>query len=80
MEMIAASKMRRAQERGLAGRPYADKIQQVIADLAALTGVEQAPHPLLQRRPIKKIALIHITPDRGLCGGLIGGLNRAVAS
>ncbi|NQT05576.1 MAG: F0F1 ATP synthase subunit gamma, partial [Dehalococcoidia bacterium] len=37
MEMIAASRMRRAQERGLAGRPYADKIQQVIADLAALT-------------------------------------------
>lgn len=80
MEMIAASKMRRAQERGLAGRPYADKIQQVIADLAALTRVEEAPHPLLQRRPIKKIAMIHITPDRGLCGGLIGSLNRTMAS
>ena len=80
MEMIAASKMRRAQERGLAGRPYADKIQQVIADLAALTKVEAAPHPLLQRRSIKKIALIHITPDRGLCGGLIANLNRTVAS
>jgi F-type H+-transporting ATPase subunit gamma len=80
MEMIAASRMRRAQERGLAGRPYADKIQQVIADLAALIGNERAPHPLLQRRPIKRIALIHITPDRGLCGGLVGSLNRTIAS
>ncbi len=80
MEMIAASKMRRAQERGLAGRPYADKIQQVIANLAALTEAGREPHPLLQRRPINKIALVHITPDRGLCGGLVGNLNRTIAS
>ena len=79
MEMIAASKMKRAQERGLAGRPYADKIQQVIADLAALTEPGREPHPLLRRRPVNKIALVHITPDRGLCGGLIGNINRAVA-
>ena len=50
MEMIAASKMRKAQERGLAGRPYAEKIQQVIADLAALCEAEL--HPLLQRRKV----------------------------
>ncbi|MDO8687687.1 MAG: F0F1 ATP synthase subunit gamma, partial [Dehalococcoidales bacterium] len=50
MEMIATSKMKRAQERGLAGRPYAEKIRQVIADLAALPQVEGALHPLLQRR------------------------------
>ena len=80
MEMIAASRMRRAQERGLAGRPYADKIQQVIADLAALTEAGREPHPLLQRRQINKIALVHITPDRGLCGGLVSGLNRAIGS
>ena len=80
MEMIAASRMRRAQERGLAGRPYSDKIRQVIADLAALTEAGREPHPLLQRRPINKIALVHITPDRGLCGGLVSGLNRAIAS
>jgi len=79
MEMIAASRMRRAQERGLAGRPYSDKIQQVIADLAALTETGREPHPLLQRRPISKIALVHITPDRGLCGGLVGNLNRTIA-
>lgn len=74
MQMIAASKMRRAQEHGLAGRPYADKIHQVIADLAAIP-VEE-PHPLLRRRPVRKITVVHITPDRGLCGGLNSNLNR----
>jgi F-type H+-transporting ATPase subunit gamma len=80
MEMIATSKMRRAQERGLAGRPYSEKIHQVIADLAALPREEEALHPLLQRRPVAKIALVHITPDRGLCGGLNTNLNRRTAS
>jgi len=80
MEMIAASKMKRAQERGLAGRPYAEKIQQVIADLAALPETGGALHPLLQRRPIAKIAIVHVTPDRGLCGGLNTNLNRLTAS
>ena len=74
--MIATSKMRRTQERGLAGRPYSEKIQQVIADLAALPRTERALHPLLQRRPITRIAIVHITPDRGLCGGLIANINR----
>jgi F-type H+-transporting ATPase subunit gamma len=78
MEMIAASKMKKAQERGLAGRPYSEKIQQVIADLAALSGVE-LQHPLLQRRPVEKMAVVHITPDRGLCGGLNANLNRSLA-
>ncbi len=75
MEMIAASKMKKAQERGLAGRPYSEKIEQVIADLAALPEVEHQ-HPLLQRRPVEKIAVVHITPDRGQCGGLNANLNR----
>jgi F-type H+-transporting ATPase subunit gamma len=70
MEMVASSKMRKAQERGLAGRPYTQKIEQVIADLAALPQSEGAFHPLLQRRPVKKIAIVHSTPDRGLSGGL----------
>ncbi len=68
MEMIATSKMRRAQERGLAGRPYADKIRQVIADLSALPQGDRPLHVLLQRRPVGKIAIVHITTDRGLCG------------
>ena len=79
MEMIAASKMKRAQERGLAGRPYAEKIQQVIADLAALPETGGALHPLLQRRPVAKITIVHITTDRGLCGGLNTNLNRLTA-
>ncbi|MHB8105658.1 MAG: ATP synthase F1 subunit gamma [Dehalococcoidales bacterium] len=79
MEMIAASKMKKAQERGLAGRPYAEKIEQVIADLAALPDIG-LQHPLLQRRDIKKIAVVHITPDRGLCGGLNANLNRHLAN
>ena len=80
MEMIATSKMRRAQEAGLAGRPYSEKIQQVIADLAALPQEGKPLHPLLQRRPVTKIAVVHITPDRGLCGGLNANLNRKTAS
>jgi F-type H+-transporting ATPase subunit gamma len=80
MEMIATSKMRRAQERGLAGRPYAEKIQQVLADLAALPREGEALHPLLQRRPVAKIGIVHITPDRGLCGGLNTNINRRTAS
>jgi F-type H+-transporting ATPase subunit gamma len=79
MEMIAASKMKKAQERGLAGRPYSQKIEQVIADLAALPDVG-LQHPLLQRRPVEKIAIVHITPDRGLCGGLNANLNRRLGS
>jgi F-type H+-transporting ATPase subunit gamma len=79
MEMIAASKMRKAQERGLAGRPYSEKIGQVIADLAAIPDVG-LQHPLLQRRPVEKIAVVHITPDRGLCGGLNANLNRRLAA
>ncbi len=74
MEMVAASKMKRAQERDVAGRPYSEKIQQVIADLAALP--EMGLHPLLQRRPVARIAVVHITPDRGLCGGLNTSINR----
>ncbi len=81
MEMVAASKMRRAQERGLAGRPYSEKITQVLADLAALAeSGGAAPHSLLQRRPVTKIAIVHITPDRGLCGGLVANINRKTAS
>ncbi len=79
MEMIATSKMKRAQEAGLAGRPYAEKISQVLGGLAALPYGE-ALHPLLQRRPANKIAVVHITPDRGLCGGLHASMNRLTAS
>ncbi len=79
MEMVAASKMRRAQEHTIAARPYADKMQQVLADLAAQRRSGEEIHPLLQKRPVNRIALIHITPDRGLCGGLVASVNRSAA-
>jgi F-type H+-transporting ATPase subunit gamma len=80
MEMIAASKMRRAQERDLAGRPYADLMRQVLGDLAAQRLAGDVIHPLLIQRPVNRIALILITPDRGLCGGLNANVNRKAAS
>ena len=76
MEMVAASRMRRAQERDLAGRPYAELMRQVLADLAAQRQVGVEVHSLLLKRPAKHIALVHITPDRGLCGGLHASVNR----
>jgi len=78
MELVATSKMRRAQEHVLAGRPYAEKMQQVLADLAAQPG--HAVHPLLQQRETNRIAIIHVTPDRGLCGGLNANINRSTGS
>jgi len=80
MEMIATARMRRAQEQATAGRPYAEKISQVIADLAVEPKVNRGVHPLLQKREIKKIAIVHIASDRGLCGGLNANLNHLVAS
>jgi F-type H+-transporting ATPase subunit gamma len=79
MEMIATAKMKRAQDQAQAGRPYAEKIRQVIADLAVHPQVGGQTHPLLERREVKKIAIIHVTTDRGLCGGLNANMNRMVA-
>ncbi|HUV52251.1 MAG TPA: ATP synthase F1 subunit gamma [Dehalococcoidia bacterium] len=80
MEMIAASKMRQAQLRVLAARPYAEKMRGVLADLSAQPKSQDEIHPLLQHREVKRIAVIHITSDRGLCGGLNANVNRKTAS
>jgi F-type H+-transporting ATPase subunit gamma len=80
MEMIAASKMRRAQMAVLAGRAYAEMIQQVIANLAAQPREIDQSHPLMDRRPVERVGLLHLSPGRGLCGGLHGNLNRAVGN
>jgi len=82
MEMVAASKMRRAQMNALAGRPYADKMRQMLADLAeSIESLRlEAPHPLLDRRPVERVALLLVSTDRGLCGGLNANLNRQAAS
>jgi F-type H+-transporting ATPase subunit gamma len=68
MEMVAASKMRRAQERMLATRPYAAKIQNVVAHLSHAH--PEYHHPYLDKREAKRVGLIIISTDRGLCGGL----------
>ena len=80
MSLIAASKMRRAQNSVLQGRPYAEKIYEVIAHLAAQPSEDgEALHPLLQVRPVNRIGLLAITPDRGLAGGMHSTINRRVA-
>jgi len=81
MEMVAASKMRRAQINALAGRPYADKMRQMLADLAESIESQrlEAPHPLLERRPVQRVAFVLVSTDRGLCGGLNANLNRYAA-
>lgn len=82
MELVAASKMRRAQERALAARPYAAEMRSVLAQLGgSMQGVDpEELHPLLAKREVRRFALIHITSDRGLAGGLNSNMNRASAS
>ena len=74
MEMVAASKMRRAQDRMTAARPYADKMRQVVAHMAHANS--EYKHPFLIQREVKRIGIILVTSDRGLCGGLNGNLFR----
>jgi F-type H+-transporting ATPase subunit gamma len=79
MEMVAASKMRKAQDRMMATRPYADKIRQVIGHVAMAKA--EYRHPYLEEREIKRVGIIVISTDRGLCGGLnINLFKKAVTS
>ena len=82
MEMIAASKMRRSQQRVLASRPYATALLEVLADLAGRSmerGIEEV-HPLLAVREARRTGIVLFTPDRGLCGGLNANLNRTAGA
>jgi len=81
MSLIAASKMRRAQNSVLEGRPYSVKIQSLIANLAAQPmDDESGSQPLLAVRPVENATVLMISPDRGLCGGLNANLNRVVGN
>jgi F-type H+-transporting ATPase subunit gamma len=82
MELVAASKMKRAQTRALAGRPYAEKMRSVLDSLAEVLPLQEpeAIHPLMRRRQVQSIDIILITPDRGLCGGLPANVNRHTSS
>jgi len=74
MQMVAAAKMRKAQQAALVGRPYADLMNEVLAQAAVRTAAFE--HPLMQVREVKKRAVILVSTDRGLCGGLNGNLLR----
>jgi F-type H+-transporting ATPase subunit gamma len=77
MQFVAASKLRRAQDSTLASRPYAEKIDEVLADLAAVLGQDE--HPLLARREGGKRIVVLVTSDRGLAGPLNTNTIRFVA-
>ncbi|WP_197338074.1 F0F1 ATP synthase subunit gamma [Ralstonia solanacearum] len=78
MEMVAASKMRKAQERMRSARPYAEKIRNVAAHMAQANPEYQ--HPFMVKRDIKRAGLIVVTTDKGLCGGLNTNVLRAVTN
>lgn len=75
MEMVAAANLRRAQVRAESARPYAEKMREVIATIAA-GAKEEVQHPMLQSRPIKRTGYLIITSDRGLAGGYNANLLR----
>ncbi len=79
MEMVSAVKMRRAQAAVLASRPYSERMGLLLASLAAHQPADSS-HPLLQRRPLQRAALVLITADRGLCGSLNVNALRQAAS
>jgi F-type H+-transporting ATPase subunit gamma len=75
MKMVSAAKLRRAQEAALLARPYADKMNDILTNLSAR--VSRSAHPLLATREEKRIQLVLVTSDRGLCGGYNANLVRA---
>jgi F-type H+-transporting ATPase subunit gamma len=77
MQMVAAAKMRKAQQAALLGRPYAELMNTILAEAAPRIAAFQ--HPLMEVREVKKRAVILVSSDRGLCGGLNSNLFREVA-
>jgi F-type H+-transporting ATPase subunit gamma len=78
MEMVAASRMKRAQDSILAARPYADELEDALRRVAAAEGLTEEVNALLARRPVRRVAMIVITTDRGLAGSLNANATRAV--
>lgn len=76
MEMVAASKLRKAQAAAEAARPYADKLKEVVGSIAA--GSKGVKHPMLQNREVKKTGYLVVTSDRGLAGGYNSNVLRRV--
>ena len=69
MRLVAAAKVRRAQEQVLRSRPFADRLARLLENLQARMRFEDADAPLLEQRPVETITLMAVTGDRGLCGG-----------
>jgi F-type H+-transporting ATPase subunit gamma len=76
MQMVAAAKMRKAQQAALLGRPYAELMNAILAEAAPRIAAFQ--HPLMETRDVKKRAVVLVSSDRGLCGGLNSNLFREV--
>jgi len=74
MKTVSAAKLRRAQERVMSARPYADQLRNVLANLAGR--VENISHPLLEVRPEERVLVVLVTADRGLCGAFNSNLTR----
>lgn len=76
MKMVSASKLRRAQERVISARPFAQKMSEVLADIASQTP-EDFQHPLLDQRGDERYLLVLVTADKGLCGAFNANLIKA---
>lgn len=76
MSMIAASKLRRTQDAATQGRAYSEKMSEIVRSVSSSFGDEESNHPLSEQRVIVNSALVFITPDRGLTGGLNSNLIR----
>jgi F-type H+-transporting ATPase subunit gamma len=78
MKTVSAAKLRRAQERVLSARPYAEQLKRVLGSLTSR--IENVSHPLLEVRPEEKILLVVVTADRGLCGAFNANILRVAAA
>ena len=78
MEMVAASKMKRTQDLMMVGRPYSNKIQEVISHIA--TSNSEHSHPFYEDRTVKKACFIVVSTDKGLCGGLNINLFKSIVA
>src|SRR5262249_44819019 len=78
LQLVASSKMRRAQDRVLAARPYSEQLQRLLSRLANAGGLDD-PQPLMQQRPLHNLGVVLVSPDRGFSRALPGHLNRYAA-
>ena len=77
MKMVAAAKLRKAQEQAIASRPYCSSMEKIVSSLASKL-IDNAPELLKGKKEIKKQLLVVFSADRGLCGGFNGSISRAV--